>query len=343
MSLLDEMKLLEDLPEGLPRGADPRSMVTGRLLSVDPGQGIALVSIGGGDGVWMPAQPAIYTEGGLVRVVRSALDGGKASFCQGPVTGVSTIAGGEVVTLDTGNGLLVVDTMGERVALPYIAGTYTVGDLVHVQRSVTRYGLPEIVLGRAGGFVSSSPSQPPSEKPDEGGALVTKTATILPTSTGSWRASVGRWNSWNENRYGGRTSLWQGNAYGSGSMKGLATYGNRITDLNAEEIKSIQVRVWRADSSDTASRIAVVQPSPHGLRPSGAPSSSGDTASSPGLTPGKSAWVKLPNSVLEGFRTGDHRGLCMVGADYLAVSGLPTISPIHADGMALKITYTKEA
>lgn len=174
----------------------------------------------------------------------------------------------------------------------------------------------------------SKPTPPPPEQ-------VTKTITITPTWSGSYRHAYSQWDRWNTDRYGGRSTLWQGNKYGSGDMTGLATYGNRIEDLDADEIISIEVTLRGAGmNSDHPS--FVLQGSPHGSKPGGAPSSSGGTVSSGSGNPGKSNAVKvsLSSGMREAFRTGTFKGLCVVGSGYGGVRGTSA-----ADGMALKVTY----
>lgn len=338
LSELDAIRLLDGLPDGVAPDADVTPIVTGRLLGLDPASKLAQVSIGGSDGVWMPALPAIYTQDGAVRILRSAIAGGRASICLGPVNGASLIAAGKVTAVLASVGQLTVDTLGKSVNLPYLPGTYSAGTLVHVLRSSDRLGLPEIVLGPSGSYNHTNPGQPGGGS-SGGGESVTRQATILPQWSGSWRSMYSRWDSWNTDRYGGRSTLWQGNDYGSGPMKGLAVYGDQIVNLGATEIISITASVYRADSSSSSAKVAVLQPSPHGSQPGGSPASSGATAASAGLTSGQGGGVALPGSVLDGFRTGAFKGLCTVGGDYLGINGTPDRAPVRADGMALNIVY----
>lgn len=163
----------------------------------------------------------------------------------------------------------------------------------------------------------------------------TVTVTIRPTWSGTYRHNRSAWDRWNVDRYGGRSTLYQGSAHGSGSLTGLAVYGTRVRDLGAISITRIEVTLRGAGLVEGSYPSITVQGSPHGSKPSGAPSSSGDTASG---SPGKSgtAKVALPSSVREAFRTGDVRGLALVGSGYGAVRGTSA-----ADGMALRITYTR--
>ena len=173
--------------------------------------------------------------------------------------------------------------------------------------------------------------------------VVDRQAVILPQWSGSWRSSYNRWDSWNADRYGGRSTLWQGNSFGSGPMTGLVTYGDQIVALGALQITRMQVSVYRADSSSSAGRSAVLQPSPHGSQPAGAPASAGEGVGSPALAPGQGAQVDLAASVFEGFRTGAYKGLATVGSDYAGFSGTPDRAPVRADGMALVVQYKVSA
>lgn len=339
VSDLELFKLAEPLPEGLPPGADRGAVVTGRLLGVDPAARLVQVSVNDSDGVWVPAAPDIYPANALVRLLRSPLDGGRISYCLGPIVSGPIIAGGRVVSVNSGVGLLKVNTLGGTYDLPYPPGTYAANTAVHVVRSASKLGLPEYVLGPSGSYNAENPGQP------DGGAgnpaqVVTRQTVILPQFTGSWRSNYGRWNDWNPDRYGGRTTLYQGNGFGSGPMVGLAGYGDQILALGALAITRMQTTVYRADSSSSAAKVPVLQPSPHGGNPGGAPTiSPAAAATGPALGINAGAQIDLPAAVFEGFRTGAFKGLAMVGADYAGFSGTPDRAPVHADGMALVVDY----
>jgi len=336
---LDAFEFATAYPEGLKPGADAGSLVTGVLLGLDPSQGIAQVSIAGSPGLWVPALPAIYPAGGLVRLLRSPLDGGRATACLGPVTPGQILSGGVVKAVNSAVGLLTVSTLNADYELPYAPGTYQVGTPVHVIRSASRYGLPEYVLGPSGSYNAQNPGQPGGGSANPG-QLVDRQAIILPQWSGSWKAAQSRWDSWNTDRYGGRSTLWQGNGYGSGPMTGLAVYGDQIAALGAQAVTRIQVAVYRADSSVSAGKSAVLQPSTDGVKPAGAPAIPPSAAvASPLLAPGQGVHVDLPGAVLDGFRTGMFKGLVTVGTDYAGFSGTPDRAPVRADGMALIVQY----
>lgn len=338
LSSLDWEKLAAQLPEGLDRGADSGAVYTGRLMGLDPANGLAQVSISGSDGVWVPAQPAIYPSGGLVRLLRSPLDGGRTSVCLGPVVAGPSLVGGVVKSVNSAVGLLTVTTLGSDYELPYPPGTYSNGTAVHVIRSASKYGLPEYVLGPSGNYNAQNPGQPGGGSSNPG-QLVDRQAFVLPQWSGSWRASYGRWDSWNTDRYGGRSTLWQGNGFGSGPMTGLAVYGDQIVGLGAQQITRIQVAVYRADTSSTSGKATVLQPAADGVPPSGAPNVGGASVASLALAPNQGVHVDLPAGVLDGFRTGAYRGVATVGSDYAGFSGTPDRAPVRADGMGLIVQY----
>ncbi|MGL5830441.1 MAG: hypothetical protein ACRC0L_12860, partial [Angustibacter sp.] len=187
-----------------------------------------------------------------------------------------------------------------------------------------------LVVGPCGSrkIQEAAPPAPPP-KPDE--PELTKPSyrriskVVRPVETGTYRTSRGAWGRWNADRYG-VSALWQGDAYGSGSLIGAAFYGRRLSGLRAREIERIDVMVPRAEGSGSVGLAG----SSMGSRPSGAPSS-GTTAAS-----GSDSRISLPAGLREQFRTGDVRGLVLSGASYLAVYGTS-----RGSGMALSITYTR--
>lgn len=332
-SLLDEADIMRDLPAGIPLGTDTGALATGRLLGLDIPNRLAQVTVSGSDPVWVPALPAIYTPDTAVRLLRSPLDGGRLSMCLMPMQAGGPIAGGEVKSINSTAGTMSVTTLGADFTLPYNAGTYTVGAKVHVLRDANQFGAPVIVLGPQGNFVAPD-SKGPGGGEENPKQLVTREAVIQAQWSGSWRGGYSRWGSWQPDRFGGPSTLYQGNAYGSTQMTGLATYGDQIVGLNAVSIERMQVNVYRSDTSTSNSIAPVLQPSPNGSFPGGAPATSGDTATGPALPQGGYGQVDLPSSVFDGFRTGAFKGLATVGGNYAAFLGTS-----RADAMAIKVQY----
>lgn len=173
-----------------------------------------------------------------------------------------------------------------------------------------------------------------SADPPPSPVLVTRTTTITPTWSGTWRETRSEWDRWNTNRYGGRSTLYQGNAFGSGDLTGLAVYGNQVSSLNAVEITKMELTLRGAGVEAGTVRG---QGSSNGSKPSGAPNVTGATfTGNPGES-GKDV-VPLPTTVREAFRTGAVKGIATNGSAYTAVRGTSA-----AEGMALRITYTKYA
>lgn len=185
----------------------------------------------------------------------------------------------------------------------------------------------QVVLGPCGvqPAIEVPPTPPdPVETPPP---VVTASAVIRPTWSGTYRDLRAAWDRWNVDRYGGRSTLYQGSAYGSGDLHGLAVYGDQVKNLRAESITAMSVSIVMATGSGTVT----VQGSASGSKPAGAPSGSGTTASRSG-----SGSIVLGSTVREAFRTGTTKGLLLAGTDYLAVRGTS-----HPSGMALSITYTR--
>ena len=218
---------------------------------------------------------------------------------------------------------------GATFSLPYLAGSYT-GLPRAVWVTLDDWGRPVLVLGPSGVADTSVPPPPP-DPGGGGGGTAQVTVSIGPQWSGSYRSSRGAWDRWNTDRYGGRSTLYQGNGYGSGPMVGLATYGDQLVNQGALSIDRVQVAL-RSVGLASGSPAVTVQGSPHGSQPGGSPTSSGDTAS------GMGGLVDLPPSVREGMRTGAVKGLATVGAAYSAVAGAG-----NGDGMSLTVTFTRPA
>lgn len=336
-SVLDDLELAADIPDGVKPGTDVGSLATGIILGIDVPNALAQVSVNDSEGVWVPAQPAIYAQGGLVRLQRAPLDGGRIVQCLGPLSPGPAIAQGVVTAVNASDSTLTVAVLGGSYRLQYAAGTYAVTNRVNVLRRDAQFGEPIYVLG-----VTGSGNAPTPETPGGGsgnpGQTVARQVVIGPQWTGSYKTSSARWDSWNPSNsaYGGRAALYQGNGYGSGPMQGLAVYGDQIANLDAVEITSMAVTLVRAGSgSGGGSKTAQIQPSPYGTpAPGGGPAPSGASASV-ALVENQVAGLALPSGVYNAFRTGASKGLALVGSDYLNLLGTT-----RADGMALTIQYT---
>jgi len=340
-SRLDVAREVQALPRGLVRGADPSMVVSGVVVEVDRATNRVKVAINGGAGSWMSALAARYIVGRTVFVVRNPLRGGSAEWCAGPVFPVSYPARTSLIpsVVNTSARTATVTYEGVAYVLPYVTGpTYTTAAATWVLVNPFD-GVPYLIAGLATNPpVDPVPTEPEDVEdvpppPPPPPSTVTRTVTITPSWSGTHR-SGSTWDRWNTNRYGGRSTLYQGASFGSGTLKGLAAYGNQIKNLNAIEITSMKLTLRGAGLALGSYPNIEVQGSPHGSKPGGSPSSSGSTVTGdPGKT-GKDV-VTIPGGLYTDFADGTLKGICLVGSGYNAVRGTSA-----ADGMALKITYT---
>lgn len=234
----------------------------------------------------------------------------------------------QLAGIDGDRALVSVDG-SPPIRLPYLPGVYEGITTVVCLCNPTDGGRAVWVLGPVGTQVEPPPTPTPAD-------TVAASATILPTSTGTWRAVRGAWDRW-EGGDGALSDLYQGSYGSSGPLVGLATYGDQLVGLGATEITSVSVSVTRVGTGSTDPVALVVMGSPHGSRPAGAPSGAGETAQVV-LTRGASGPIVLPASVREGMRTGAVKGLVLVGGAYAGAKGLT-----RADGMALSVSYRRPA
>ncbi|WP_062077666.1 hypothetical protein [Demequina globuliformis] len=162
----------------------------------------------------------------------------------------------------------------------------------------------------------------------------TFTTTIQPSDSGTYRNSVNRWNDWNRGRWDFPRALYQGNAYGSGDMTGLAVYGSRIANLGAVEITKATLKLKRNDYAGAGAESAVVRGSTNGSIPGGAPSLTGATVTAPSMGKGSTRTVALSSAMREGLRTGSIKGLALVGPGDAGFYGT-------GGSMSIEITYVK--
>ncbi len=329
MSDLDVLGVVSAaMPQGPAGDADPALTVIGPVYAVAS----PLVQVGvRGVTVWLPAQPGHYrvqapgagTAQGLARVLLSPTTG-RPVLVLGPVDPRASAVAATMTA--SGATTCTVTLDGATLTLPFLAGTYgTLPRAVWV--ALDDWGAPILVLGPSA-IADQSQTPPPVPDPP---APAQVTTVIGPQWSGTWRSTRSAWDRWNVDRYGGRSTLYQGDGFGSGSLKGLATYGDQLVNLGATSIDDVQVAIRNVGLA-SGSPAVTVQGSPHGTQPAGAPSSSGDTAT------GMDAWVPLPATVREAMRTGAVKGLALVGLTYSACAGAG-----NGDGMALAVTYTRPA
>lgn len=324
-------------PAGVPPGGDPTMTKAAVVAATDPTRNRIQVSVDGGDPTWLPGLPGLYRIGQTVWVLRNPITASPL-LCLGPTLGYPPVVAG-VLTGQNTTTIRATVTLpdGTVTTVPYIAGGYTVGGQVWVALDPTTFGTPYLVLGPAAlPPVPPPPPAPPVPPPPPAPTTVAVSALVVPTWSGSWRAAVGAYGRWNVGT-NGADALWQGNAYGSGPMTGVATYGNRVTNLGALSIEGITVTLRGAGVSAASWPPITVQGVTSGTPPVGAPSPGGDTATgSPGAR--GVAHPSLTPAMCEAFRTGGVRALALVGGGYGAVRGTSA-----SDGMVLRINYTRPA
>lgn len=245
--------------------------------------------------------------------------------------GIDPSAGGlpwtvaRLIEIDAAANRAIVSIAGSQpVALPFLPNAYAGITTVYVQLDPLRTGAGQMVLGPCG--IADEVDQPPV--PAAGDSTVTVgPVTILPTWSGTWSSKWGRYGAWQPSRYGGPSTLYQGNKYGSGVLTGLAVYGDQVAGLGATAILSMSVSSILATQD---SGTPVFRGTASGVRPSGAPTPTGATAS------GLGAVNLVPSGIAEAMRVGALKGLALVGTDYLGIRGIS-----HPSGMALTVTYER--
>ncbi|WP_291378858.1 hypothetical protein [Demequina sp.] len=249
----------------------------------------------------------------------------------------SQLKPGILIDVDTGTNRVQVSVDGSSgVWIPYLAGSYTVGDMVWVFREQLPGASGMICLGRVGG----TPGVTLPDAPNEGATTETAVATILPTWTGTWRVVRNAYDRWNAERaeYGGRATLYQGDGFGSGQLYGLALYGNQIKDLGATSIESITLTLRDASLASAPGPAMVIRAATN-TNASAAPAATGATMNPAPLAKGAVTTLALDGTLLESFRTGALQALATVGVGSSAYNAVRGTS--DADGMALKVNYTR--
>jgi len=220
------------------------------------------------------------------------------------------------------------------IAAPPLSN-YIVGRTAAVLVNPLEGGRAQCVL-----FPVLDPGSTPGETdlPDSTGedpsSTKTRTVVIRPKWSGTYRVDRSAFDRWNETKYGGRSTMYQGDAHGSGDLIGLCVYGNQIRDLGATTIDSMVLTVRGAGLNEVSYPTIEIKASTNGSKPGGAPNGSG---SSFNASPGKDGVVKItvPSGLYSSFADGTYKGFSLWGSSYGAVRGTSA-----ADGMALKITYT---
>ena len=312
-----------DLASALFEPGDERPWAPAKVLAVDATNARVTVDLDG-SAVTLRRIAGPYRVGDVVAVVRDPARSGAGQYIAGVISLPAPLwRPGVVTAIDAPNSRLTVTVDGTAMVLPHVSATYSVSGNVAVFLDPAST-LGGIVLGPLGN-PPAAPAAPAAPLAPTAPTVATFQSLILPTWSGSWSARVPAYDRWNTSRYGGPSSLYQGNQYGSGPMTGIAVYGDQVVGLGALAITSMTVNSQLA----TGAGAPVFQGTPQGTPYPGPPTPSG-----PG--PAGLGQVGLDASICEAFRTGGDKGLCTTGAAYLAVRGTSL-----ADGMALTVNYTK--
>lgn len=308
---------------------DSSLVVTGTVYEVDPAKGRVRVGIRGGI-VWLPAVADRYDADSLARVL---LDPTAAR----PILVLGAVAPRKPIELGaitaTSAGTVTVTVRGVESTIPAPLGTYTIGQSAWVQ--LDEWGTPVIAMAPS---TTGAPGGGGGSTPGGGGGTIVATATVGPQVSGTWQPSVGRWNNWNANRYGGSTNIWQGSYSGSGTLLGFAGYGDQIANLGAVSIEEIILSARKNDTNGLSAALTV-QGTAHGAQPPGSPVAGAFTAAStPTIGPGGWGDLAFDSALREAFRTGTAKGLVAVGAQYGGFGGTAT-----PGSFVLRIRYTKNA
>ena len=244
---------------------------------------------------------------------------------------------GIVDSIDTSaNRLYGSVNESQPIAMEYVAGSYTVGEMVDCTLEYLGGTVKGFVHGRTGGTPAVTLPTVPAAPP----ATVEATAVIVPERTGTWRQT--RYDNWNVSRaeYGGRSTLYQGSGFGSGQVYGLALYGDHIKNLGAIAITAMVLTIRDAALGIT-SRPAMEIRAATNTDTSAAPAFTGVTMTAPALASGQVSTLNIDASLFDSFRTGAIKALATVGVGTSKYNALRGTSA--ADGMALTITYTRAA
>ncbi len=308
---------------------DAAFTATATVLAVDAAGRRVRVMLRGSD-VWLPANPSRYKVNAPARVLLDPTRGRPALVLTTLDPRPPDLLG-TVISGPTG-GVITISVEGTSYTVPCMPGAYTVGQTAWA--GTDDWGIPSIVRAPSTA-AAPEPVAPPVAPP---ASIVTATATIGPQQSGTYRAgSYNRWDVWGGGLGGGLASIYQGNAYGSGPLTGLACYGDQIVNLGALAITKATLTVKR-NASGSGPVALTVQGSPHGTRPLGAPSSSGTSASTAPIALNGTGTVDLPTDVCEALRSGTAKALAAVGGAYAGFGG--TSIP---GSFTLSIQYTRAA
>ncbi|MEV7874532.1 hypothetical protein [Microbacterium sp. NPDC089188] len=306
---------------------DTATVATGVVLDVDTDARRVRVGIRGGD-VWLPAVAGRYARTGPARVLIDPTTS-RPVLALGPSRPLPPVIPATVTGVTDARVLVTFD--GGAFTVPSVTGVYEVGGTAWVM--LDDWGRPAIALGPS---VEPPPAQPLPPVPAQD-AVVTATVTIAPQVSGTYSLRESAWDQWHTDRHDGRADIYQGDAAGSGQLRGFAGYGDQIANLGALSIDSAVLTVRRV--AEAGSGSLTVRGTTHGTRPEGEPTDGAFAlASSEQIPAGGVGSIDLPATLRESMRTGDARGLVAVGTAYGGFGGTAT-----PGSFTLAIRYTKAA
>ena len=255
-----------------------------------------------------------------------------------PGSDASLRATAYLLDYDSGTYLSEVSVHGSEPigGVPTVPSTYTGVTTVYVLmeggRPVQVLGpASDVAIGTAGGVAT-----PPAASPS-----TTRTVTGLvigPAGSGTYRVDRSAWDRWNVTSYGGASDAYQAGSTASGTLYGLAWFGDQVVNLGADSITRATLHLVSNGAGTSASWSATVRGCASGARPAGAPTYTGSTVSVtvPGYgKAGQVVTVDLDSTMRGDLRTGAIKSLGLTGGTYGGTYGAG-----RAPGWCLSLDYT---
>lgn len=315
------------------RRGDPRPWARATVLSVDVPGARVTVDLDGAE-LTLPRLGGAYRPGDVVAVVRDPSASGSGQFVAGVLSPPAPLWTKVTVTSIDTSAKTITGTLpdGSSVTAPYLTDSYSVGNVVVLLRDPAS-GIGDLVVGVLPGTVTA-PDEPSTPTTPTTSTTATYQALIRPTVTSTWRVTRGAWDRWNT-----RGDVYQAGSAASGTLYGLACYGEQLVNLGATSLVSVSLRLVSSGNPGAGAWSATVQGCASGSLPGSAPSFTGTTqAATVGSAAGSVTDVALPSGLVTALASGAVKSLGLVGGAYGG-----TIGSRRADAWALAVTYTKAA
>lgn len=220
-----------------------------------------------------------------------------------------------LIAYDSGTYTATVSVLGSEPieSVPAVPSTYTGVSTVYV---LMQGGRPVQVLGPASeAVVGEDIPTPPGTT--SGGVRAVTGLTVGPSGTGTWRVTRSAWDRWNT-----VGDVYQYGSTASGTLYGLAWYGDQIASLGASTISRATLTVVSSGNPGAGAWTATVQGCASGTRPAGAPTFTGSTqtVSIPSAAGGV-ATLDLGSTIRAGLADGSLKSLGLSGAVYGGTRG----------------------